>query len=90
MITKVWYSVQNGGDGSAYPRFMESEAMTRLDQDHMDEGWGECCNGYIEIEHDEPIQVKKVMTLDEMIANEKDRYRPNEELIEALKGLRDG
>ena len=44
---KLWYSVQNGGDGSAYPNFMESEALTVFDQDNADEGWGECDEGHL-------------------------------------------
>ncbi len=58
MITKIWYSVQNGGDGSAYPVWMESEALARWDQDNMDEGWGEDCSGWITVESDGPIKVK--------------------------------
>jgi hypothetical protein len=66
--TKIWYSVQNCGDGSAYPQFMESEELCKLDQDFMDEGWGEPCIGSIEIEHDGPIKIlEKITTLDEVI-----------------------
>jgi len=50
MITKFYYSVQNGGDGSAYPKFMESSELAEWDQDHMDEGWGESCTGCLEVE----------------------------------------
>ncbi len=50
MITKFYYSVQNGGDGSAYPKFMESSELAEWDQDHMSEGWGESCTGYLEVE----------------------------------------
>jgi hypothetical protein len=66
VITKVWYSVGNGGDGSAYPRFMESEELATLDQDYMTEGWGETCTGYLEIEHDGPIFLKDVVTAEEI------------------------
>ena len=59
MITEIWYSVENGGDGSAYPRFMESEALAELDQKHMTEGWGESCVGSIRIEPDGPIKILK-------------------------------
>ena len=45
----LWYSVSNGGDGSAYPQFFETERLTEMDQELMEEGWGECCNGSIEI-----------------------------------------
>jgi len=41
----VYYSVQNGGDGSAYPDFMETQKLAEWDQAHMDEGWGESCDG---------------------------------------------
>jgi hypothetical protein len=51
------YSVQNGGDGSAYPQFMESEALAEFDQDHMSEGWGESCTGSITLRSDSPIEV---------------------------------
>lgn len=42
----LFYSVGNGGDGSAYPHFMESEELCEWDQEHMgDECWGESCTG---------------------------------------------
>lgn len=41
----LYYSVRNGGDGSAYPHFMESEELCQWDQDHMSDGWGESCTG---------------------------------------------
>ena len=43
----VYYSVGNGGDGSAYPQWMESQELVDWDQDHMTEGWGEPCNGSV-------------------------------------------
>lgn len=60
----VFYSVQNGGDGSAYPKFMESEALCRFDQEHMSEGWGECCIGSLSFESDSPIRIvgKEIVT----------------------------
>jgi hypothetical protein len=68
MITKIWYSVQNCGDGSAYPEFMESEELAEFDQANMDEGWGESCTGCITIEHDSPITIKeKISTIDDKI-----------------------
>lgn len=54
----LYYSVQNGGDGSAYPQFMESAELAEYDQENMDEGWGESCTGSIELESDSPITVK--------------------------------
>lgn len=41
----IWYSVSNGGDGSAYPLFFLTEEETEYDQENMYEGWGETCNG---------------------------------------------
>lgn len=40
MKLKIFYSVQNGGDGSAYPKLMESKELAEFDQEYMDEGWG--------------------------------------------------
>ena len=68
MITKIWYSVENCGDGSAYPRLMESEELAEFHQANMNEGWGESCTGWITIEHDTPITVKdKITTIDDML-----------------------
>ena len=67
MIIKIWYSVQNCGDGSAYPKLMESKELAELDQDTMDEGWGESCTGCITIESDSPVKVKRVSTIEDEI-----------------------
>lgn len=67
MITEIWYSVQNCGDGSAYPKLMESKELAELDQDTMDEGWGESCTGRIVVESDSPIKVKNVSTIEDEI-----------------------
>lgn len=53
------YSIQNGGDGSAYPKFMSSKALAEYDQEHMYEGWGEPCLGSITLESDSPITTKE-------------------------------
>ena len=50
----LYYSIQNGGDGSAYPKFMESEELCNWDQDNM-EGWGEPCLGSITLTSESPI-----------------------------------
>ena len=55
----IWYSVQNGGDGSAYPTWMESEILCMLDQEFMDDGWGEPCVGCIAIESESEIHFKE-------------------------------
>jgi len=62
----IWYSVQNGGDGSAYPVWMESERLCELDQEFMEEGWGEPCIGSITIESDSDIHFKEEIETAEM------------------------
>ena len=65
MITKVYYSVNNSGDGSAYPKFFESEKCSDFHQyllNEYGEGWGEDCVGELEIESDGPIKVKGIRT----------------------------
>lgn len=66
------YSVQNGGDGSAYPSFFESAELAELDQQweaDYGEGWGESCTGKITLESDSPISVvgKDVTTKQSLI-----------------------
>lgn len=51
----VYYSIQNGGDGSAFPVWMESHDLAEWDQEHMSEGWGENCCGYLNFDSDSPI-----------------------------------
>lgn len=63
MKTELWYSVQNGGDGSAYPQLMESEAQCELDQRFMQDGWGESCVGCFVVESDGPVVVKSVVII---------------------------
>ena len=46
--TKVWYSPQNGGDGSVFLHWFLTEEEARNDQDNLDEGWGEDCSGSVE------------------------------------------
>jgi hypothetical protein len=48
----LYYSVDNCGDGSAYPRWFDTEALAEWHQDHLDEGWGESCTGTISVEGD--------------------------------------
>lgn len=61
----LYYSVQNGGDGSAYPTFMSSKELAEYDQAHMDEGWGEPCVGSITLESESPITTKEEITTPE-------------------------
>ena len=71
MITKVYYSVSNGGDGSAYPIFFENEKCSNFHQyllGEAGEGWGENCVGVLEIESDGPVKIKRAKTDEEYIA----------------------
>ena len=45
----IYYTVSNGGDGSAYPHFYDNEEVCEFDQEHMKEGWGEPCTGSLTI-----------------------------------------
>jgi len=49
---KIYYSVKDGGDGSAYPEFFDSDELADWHQEHLDEGWGEPCTGVLEVEGD--------------------------------------
>jgi len=56
----LYYSVNNGGDGSAYPSFCESEKIAEIHQEiqnEFGEGWGEFCTGEITLESESPIKV---------------------------------
>src|SRR4051812_36363537 len=76
------YSVQNGGDGSAYPKFMSSAKLAEYDQEHMDEGWGESCTGSITLESDSPITVKEEITTPEnYLIDLMTGYKPDESQI---------
>lgn len=67
---KLYYSVQNGGDGSAYPRLFESLKLADWDQEHMYEGWGENCTGSFELESESPITcLDKIKTKEEVLAD---------------------
>lgn len=44
----VWFSIANGGDGSAYPRWFLTEEAAKDDQTSAYEGWGSSCTGSIE------------------------------------------
>lgn len=48
----IYYSVENCGDGSAYPVFFDTKKLAEWHQTHLREGWGECCTGEIVVEGD--------------------------------------
>ena len=57
---RIYYSVSNGGDGSAYPHFYESKLLADMHQSFENE-WGESCTGHLDIEGDN-IVVKDIIT----------------------------
>ena len=59
----IYYSVSNGGDGSAYPHWFESMELAEWDQEHMYEGWGESCTGSITVESMSAIKLADGQTL---------------------------
>ncbi|MHA1949321.1 MAG: hypothetical protein ACW99G_04935 [Candidatus Thorarchaeota archaeon] len=84
MRKEIWYSVHNGGDGSAYPVFMESEAQVKIDQRNQDEGWGEPCYGKIVVDSDSDITVvNHVITIDEQLKYLEDEL--NSDYLQAYK-----
>jgi len=91
MERTIWYSVRSGGDGSAYPFFFESKELAEIDQDFLDEGWGETCTGSITLQSDSPITVvdeliTKEMVIDEIEEELKDTYSYDSEYkIKELK-----
>lgn len=68
MKTTIYYSVQNCGDGSAYPAFFDRKELADLDQEYQYEGWGEDCVGYLEIESDSPVTISDVQSKEEVLA----------------------
>ena len=47
-LVTVWFSIANGGDGSAYPQWFLTEDAAEQDQSDMEEGWGESCTGSVD------------------------------------------
>jgi hypothetical protein len=59
---RIWYSVSNGGDGSACPIFCESRALAEWHQDHIAGEWGKPCTGSILI-HGDNLSVSDLTTV---------------------------
>jgi hypothetical protein len=57
----IYYSVENCGDGSAYPRFFDTKELAEWHQNHLDEGWGESCTGDVTVEGDN-LRCQKLQT----------------------------
>jgi hypothetical protein len=63
----LYFSIQDGGDGSAYIMLMESAALCRIDQEFL-EGWGEDCSGSITLLSNSPVLIQDdIVTLAEVM-----------------------
>jgi len=82
MKRKIFYSINNGGDGSAYPIFLESQELAEWDQDHMWGGWGESCDGSITIESDSAIFCEDVISIEDYFKENVKGEEYEEEFIE--------
>ena len=97
MRTNVYYSITNGGDGSAGIALMESKELASLVQEIDNEagdGWAEDCSGWISIEHEGDIKIlDTIETIDSLIKDidddydEGDEYYPKKKMA-ALAGLK--
>lgn len=68
----LYYSVSNGGDGSAYPQWFETRELAEIDQELQSmfgEGWGESCTGEIVIEGSDDMRMirPRITTINEVI-----------------------
>ena len=90
----LYYSVSNGGDGSAYPQFCETEKIAEFHQEihnEFGEGWGESCTGSITLESESPITIldKNLITKDKLIKSLdyhlKGGYRKSQKVIETAQ-----
>ena len=82
MKSTVYYSVDNCGDGSAYPRFFEDEDCAAVHQNLLNEGgegWGEDCTGSLDVETDGPVKFLDAMTREEYIKNLQEIVDTNDE-----------
>ncbi len=81
----IYYSVENCGDGSAYPRWFDTEELSEWHQEHQSEGWGEPCTGNIVVEGDNlyfsEFQTKEGYYLHLLLEGYDDEFQ-NEELNE--------
>lgn len=87
MQHEIWYSVENCGDGSAYPKFMESEALCEIDQQYMAEGWGESCVGCLVVLSDSPMLVEGIISVDDAIKEVEDELQEDYMLAYKKRGL---
>jgi hypothetical protein len=93
----LYYSVSNGGDGSAYPQFCESEKIAEFLQEIQNElhgeGWGESCTGEITLESESPIKVtgRKLISKEDLIKSLdyylKGGYRKSQQIMDQAQEM---
>ena len=79
----IWLSIRNGGDGSAYARVVESGALCEIDQEYMDEPWGENCCSCVTVESNTPVVIKDVYTVHDAIQETMDdiEYQSENDIV---------
>ena len=82
MTFKLWYSVHDGGDSSAYPKFFTNAAEAEQDQlEHNEyEGWAEECFGYVTLK----IIDGKLFLIDREWCDKTEKYKT---INKPLKGF---
>ncbi len=78
----IWFSIQNGGDGSAYPQWFLTEKTVEQDQENMDDGWGEPCCGSIETyigsdTHEKAVQNEAEYAIEAIVKKYSDNFWPH-------------
>jgi hypothetical protein len=66
----VWYSIRDGGDGSAHLWWCLTEERAKYDQEHMDPTWGEDCMGSVETFIGSDVHKEAVENEKEVVENE--------------------
>lgn len=99
MISEVYYSVFDCGDGSVYPIFFEDKLCAELQQELQNVSgkyFGETCVGSLKVESKSPIQFLDIVSreefveeLQEIIDDENNYYDLDfvEKALEKLRGI---
>lgn len=72
---EVYYSVHNGGDGSAYPHWYESEELAEFAQEG--EEWGEPCTGSLTLRSESPIICDEIDSKEDYLLEMLDQFGEN-------------
>ena len=59
----IYYSIQDGGDGSAYPILLDTKELAQWDQDQMTEAWAEDCWGEFVLRSDRTITCEESLSV---------------------------